>query len=288
MDIALHLGAHCTDEDRLLKTLQVNADILRQTGALVPPPGKSRPALRKALQTKGKDLLPGAASPLVAELTGGADARRLVLSYEGFLGTYATVLAGPAMYRDGPKRAAMLRDLFPGHQVSFFLAIRNPATFVPALFEASTVEDFGDFVAGHDLSAIRWSDVLRRLRDACADVPLTVWCNEDLPLIWPDILRLVSGHNGNLAGEDAILQEIMTPSGHTRLRTYLRDNPPGNLETWHKVVIAFLKKYADESKIEEEIQLPGWSDDLIAGLSDLYEKDVARIAAMDDITLIQP
>lgn len=288
MEIALHFGAHCTDEDRLLKTLQANAALLKAEGTVIPPSGKARPALRKSLQKRGLDLLPGATSPLLGELTGGEPAERIILSYEGFLGTYATVLAGDKMYPNGAVRAAMLRDLFPGHEVSFFLALRNPATFVPAIFAASSIEDFNTFIAGHDLAAIRWSHVIRDLREACADVPLTVWCNEDLPLVWPDVLRAVAGHGGTLAGEDAILQEIMTEAGYGRLQEYLRNNPPLTLDKWHKVVTAFLKKYADESKIDEEIALPGWSEDLIAGLSDLYEKDVARIAAMADITTIQP
>ncbi len=40
MQIALHIGAHCTDEDRLLKCLLMNKEILSDVGTAVPGPGR--------------------------------------------------------------------------------------------------------------------------------------------------------------------------------------------------------------------------------------------------------
>ncbi|MGB3406148.1 MAG: hypothetical protein WBA67_01500, partial [Jannaschia sp.] len=120
------------------------------------------------------------------------------------------------------------------------------------------------------------------------DVPLTVWANEDLPLIWPNILRAVSGVSAAHSGDEMILKEIMSEAGFKRLQTYLRDNPAPSLTIWRKVVMAFLGKYADESKLDEEIALPGWSQDVIATLTDLYERDLAQIRARDDVTFLAP
>ncbi|WP_092778071.1 hypothetical protein [Jannaschia pohangensis] len=287
MDIAIHLGAHCTDEDLILRTLADNAPLMARNGVALPAPNKARPALRKALQAGG-NLVPGMGNPLVGELLDGHDGSRMVLSYEGFLGTYATVLSGPSMYPAAGQRCTMLRDLFPGHAVSFFLALRNPATLIPALFEASSVTDFGAFVNGHDLSAITWSEPIAAIRAACPEVPLTVWCNEDLPMIWTDVLEAISGVEGPKIGDLAILEQIMTDPGIARLKTYLADNPPANSATRRKVITAFLGKYADDSKVAPEIAQPGWTDEMIAGLSNLYEQDVARVKAMGDITFIAP
>ncbi len=38
MEIVYHLGAHCTDEDRLLRCLLKNRGILAQQGIIVPGP----------------------------------------------------------------------------------------------------------------------------------------------------------------------------------------------------------------------------------------------------------
>ncbi len=287
MEIAIHLGAHCTDEDLILRTLADNPGAMTAAGVVIPPANRARPAIRKALQG-GTQILPGMGNPLVADLMDGVPGRRMVLSYEGFLGAYAKVLSGPSIYAEAGQRAAMLRNLFPGHDITFFLAVRNPATFVPALFEASTVDDFGTFLSGHDLANVTWSGPVAAIRAACPEAPLTVWCNEDLPLIWPDILRAVAGVEGDTGGADAILRQIMTRDGFQRFQAYLRDNPPAGLSTWRKIVTAFLGKYADAAKTEPEIALPGWSDGMIAGLSDLYEQDVARLRAMGDITFIAP
>lgn len=292
MEIAIHLGAHCTDDSLLVKTLGRNARTLAGAGIVVPPSGRMRPAIRKAMQARSGSLMPGDGTALIDELLNwGAeqdDTRRMVLSYEGFLGVYAKVLARTVMYDDAGTRAQTLRDLFAGHTVRFFIAIRNPATFVPALFEASSIDDFPSFIAGQDLSRMAWSAPLSAIRDACPDVPLTVWCNEDLPLLWPEILRMLAGVETPLAGEDAILRDVMTASGFQRFESYLRDNPAPDLSTHRKVMTAFLGKYADESKIDQEIALPGWSEDMIAGLSALYETDLERIRARTDITFLQP
>ncbi len=289
MDIAIHLGAHCTDEDLIVKTLSRNGDMLRTYGVAVPPQGRARPAIRKALQTRRGNVMPGAGDPLIADILGeDTSVSRMVLSYEAFLGIYAKVLAGNTIYAEAGQRAAMLRDLFPGHNVQFFLAMRNPATFVPAIFEASSSDDFSAFVSGHNLANIAWSQPIEALRSSCPEVPLTIWCNEDLPMIWPDLLRVVSGVDVRMKGENAVLQQIMTPSGFKRLEVYLKDNPAPSMEVWRKVVTAFLGKYADDMKVEPEINLPGWSEDMIAGLSDLYERDVEGLKTRADLTFIQP
>ncbi|WP_281823717.1 hypothetical protein [Jannaschia rubra] len=286
MDIAIHLGAHCTDEDLILRTLGANADLLRNRSVFIPPGGRARPAIRKALQGSG-DLVAGG-DALLSELLGERTADRMVLSYEGFLGVYAKVLSGTSMYIEAGQRAQMLRDLFPGHRVEFLMAIRNPATFVPALFEASSISDFGDFLSGHDLTQITWAEPVEAIREACPEVPLTLWCNEDLPLIWPEVLRTVSGIDEPLKGEDAILRQIMSEDGLRRLRAYLNDNPPDTPANWRKVVTAYLGKYAEDARIEPDIDLPGWSDETIEGLTDIYEQDVVRLKARDDIIFIAP
>lgn len=283
----LHLGAHRTDEDRLLKVLRDERDTLAEAGIEVPAPAQARPAIRRSLQAGSKSLLPEGGG-LAEELAGSAEAKRLILSFEGFLANYVSVLGGETLYADAGERVTALRDLFPGHQVRFLMAIRNPATFVPAVFEASTAEDFTAFLAGQTLEGLRWLPVVDRIRAACPEVPLTLWCNEDLPLIWPDVLRAATGRQAPHAGDTAILREIMSEAGFRRLASYLRDNPPANQATWRKVVTAFLGKYADESQVEEEIALPGWTQDVIVRLTALYEQDIALLRARNDLRLILP
>ena len=51
MQIAFHIGANCTDEDRLLKSVLRNADALLQQGIAVPGPGRYRKLIREAIES---------------------------------------------------------------------------------------------------------------------------------------------------------------------------------------------------------------------------------------------
>ena len=271
----------------MLKALRAEVDRLAASDVCVPAPTQARPAMRKALQAGSRSLLADGAD-VVSSFGAPPEAARLVLSFEGFLANYVSILAGATIYADADEKVAALRDVFRDHEVRFMLAIRNPATFVPAVFEASTSDDFTSFLAGQTLEGLRWLPVVERIRSACPDVPLTLWCNEDLPLIWPEVLRAATGLPGAHAGDTAVLREIMSEAGFRRLVSYLRDNPPPNPETWRKVVTAFLGKYADESLVEQEIALPGWTQDVIVRLTGLYEQDIEALKARGDLHVIAP
>lgn len=55
-----------------------------------------------------------------------------------------------------------------------------------------------------------------------------------------------------------------------------------------KVVSAFLDKFALPDRIETEVAMPGWTEDLVAEMTALYEEDVHRIAQMENVTFLAP
>ncbi|MBM2577719.1 hypothetical protein JQC91_15535 [Jannaschia sp. Os4] len=286
MEIAIHLGAHCTDGDRLLRTLGDNRPALLERGVAVPLPGRARPAIRKGIQAMEGGDLEAVQADLFDTLLGDADADRIVLSYEGFLGAYARVLHGGRLYAEAGMRAGLLQRLFAGHEVTFHMGIRNPATWVPAVYEASTMEDFAAFAAEAAPDAMRWIPPLSDI--AATGAPLTVWCNEDLPLVWPEVLHGVAGSEAALRGEDAILREIMDAAGFARLQGYMRDNPPPSAAHWRRVATAFLAKYAREEETIEEIDQPGWTEEIVARLTAAYEAELPEVEAIQGVRFLQP
>ena len=88
-------------------------------------------------------------------------------------------------------------------------------------------------------------ETLRALR-VPPDAPFTIWCDEDTPLIWPEVLRSVAGHSAaiQLDGEDDLLERLMVPEGLSRMRDYLSANPPAGTTQRRRVVSAFLDKFA--------------------------------------------
>ena len=80
----------------------------------------------------------------------------------------------------------------------------------------------------------------------------------------------------------------MSPTGMSRFRAYLKTHPVMTEIQKRRVIAAFLDKYALDEEIEEEVDLPGWTVDLIGQLTEIYEEDVFAIQRMPGVTLITP
>jgi hypothetical protein len=194
------------------------------------------------------------------------------------------------LYPAAGERVRAFYQIFPNIEAEFHLAIRNPASFLPQLYDKLQPSSYGAFLAGADPYDLHWSDVIERILDANPDVPLTIWCDEDTPLVWPEALRAVAGLPANIAleGEDDLLASLMSGEGMTRMRTYLDSHPPQTVTQRRKIVSAFLDKFALPERVDQDIVMPDWTADLVAEMTDLYDQDVARIAQMSDITFLAP
>jgi len=181
--------------------------------------------------------------------------------------------------------------VFPDSPVALFLAVRNPATFVPALFGLmqQPPDALGEILAGINPLALRWSRTVSDVRAACPDCPLTVWCHEDAPLLWGEIMRSIAGvpEEAGMHGGFDLLREIISPEGLKKLRLYTKAHPPANDTIRRRIIGAFLAKFALEDQIEEELDLPGWSPDLVARMTATYEADLDIIAATPGVRLLR-
>ncbi|MET4126977.1 hypothetical protein [Roseovarius sp. MBR-6] len=291
MQVVIHAGAHMTDEDRLVTCLRDNFEALRARGTLVPLPESYRRPIRELFQTAQANVLPEDARASVLGVTGADEATaRLVLSNHGFFGTPKMTVGSGRFYAAAEMRLAQLRQMFAGDGIELFLALRNPATFLPALLPDTPFATVADLLRGDDPMTLRWSETVARLRAAFPDMALTVWCNEDTPMIWGEVLRKMAGVDPEtpLAGEFALLPEIMSAPGLKRFHDYVASRPGLTEEQKRRVVAAFLDKFADEAAIEEELDVPGWDAPLVDRLSALYDADMETIAAMEGVTFIAP
>jgi hypothetical protein len=289
MQISIHLGAHCTDEDQLIKSLLKNVNVLTDAGVVLPGPGRYRMLIRSVLdKLEGAEPSEDVQDVLLEEILETDDADRLVLSHESFMSNHFNALRHGLLYRNAGRNTRELRRLFPDHPVQFFLAMRNPATFVPAVFDAHKRGTFDEFIAGIDPDALVWSDVIRDIRANNPDTPITVWCNEDTPLVWPEVMHEVAGIDPQVqfAGGFDILSPIMAREGVKRLREYLGAHPPATEIQRRRVLSAFLDKYAIEDEVEEEIDLPGWTPELVDHLTSVYDDDMIEVARIPGVTLL--
>jgi hypothetical protein len=69
--------------------------------------------------------------------------------------------------------------------------------------------------------------VVARIIETNPGCPLIVWCNEDTPLIWGDVMRALAGLPDDIAlgGEFDMLEHVMTREGMAELRAHLDAQP---------------------------------------------------------------
>jgi len=291
MQVVIHAGAHMTDEDRLIACLRDNAETLASHGTHVPDPESYRRLLRDLMHTAQKTALPEDARDSVIAATGTPDdTDRLVLGNHGFFGTPKMSVGGARFYPAADTRLGYLDQIFAPDGIELFLGLRNPATLLPALLPDTPFSTVTELLRGDDPTHLRWSETIARIRAERPDMPITVWCNEDTPLIWSEVLRAMAGTAEGLPlkGEFALLPEIMTRAGHQRFTAYIEARPGLSEPQKRRVVTAFLDKFADESAIEEELDVPEWDPGMIETLSAHYDTDVAEIAGMDGVRMILP
>lgn len=291
MQIAFHIGAHSTDEDLLLSCLRQNAGLLAQNGILAPSGEQYRPVLREAVRKlQGTRSEPDAEEAVLEAILKGMQGRRLVMSSENFICVPQRVFDEDAFYGKMGQKALWLRNTFPRQEVSFHIGLRSPASLVPALFARRGDGDFRAFLDRVNLDALSWFDVLQRLRFSVPDAPISVWCNEDTPLIWPEVLTNVADvpPQTPLQGAHARLRTVLSEEGLTRYLAYLDHHPGMTIAQRRWAAISFLDRYGNDAEMEEDYDLPDWSQSRIEDLDAVYEDDLEAIETLPEVTVIRP
>ncbi|MFM7335117.1 MAG: hypothetical protein ACKO1H_12035 [Tabrizicola sp.] len=290
MRIVYHLGAHCTDDDRLVRCLLKNRALLAEQGIVVPSPTRYRKLLRDTIsQLRGAAASEETEALILDQIMDEASADRLILSWTGFLGFPAYAIKD-GLYAHGGEKLWAFTQIFPDIEAEFCLAIRNPATYLPDLRKRSLLKGHEDPIQGLDPFSLRWSEAVQQILDHSPNVPLTVWCDEDTLLIWPEVLAAVSGHAPDtvLQDTDELLGILLTEAGLARYHAYCREHPPQSVSHRRRIVTAFLEKFGRPDRLADEIALPGWTDEVVEELTQGYLADIERIAQMPGVRLIEP
>ena len=106
--------------------------------------------------------------------------------------------------------------------------------------------------------ALRWSELFARIHAALPQIKITVWCDEDTPFIWSQLLRNFASVSRNqaMANGYAIFAQILTPEGFERFKGYMQKHP----------------------------DMTPWDQTTVDQLSELYDHDVDRIAELPALT----
>ena len=290
MQILLHLGAHCTDGGLLIRSILRNRSALARQGVGVPGPSRYRELLGNvSTSLRGECASNDTEAMLLEAICDDDSAERIVLSNENFLCRDSKALTEDGLY---PKvgKSAWLRNCFPDQSIEFAIATRNPATFVPDLVARLSEEDRAQVLGKLKLDRLSWADGISEIVEANPGCPVIVWCHEDTPIIWSEILNELTACDPytELEGALDMVEQIMTEEGVSKLADFLDGQPDISEPRRRKTIAAFLDVHAIEEKIEEEIDMPGWTHQTVEHLSAAYDEDLLRISKMPGVTFIEP
>jgi hypothetical protein len=291
MQLVYHLGAHCSDNDRIVKCLQNNTAALRQEGISIPSIKTYRgPIAEMMLQLRHQEISADMQNKMMDTVLGADHPKRVVLSHEAFMGVPSQSVGEGVFYPMLGDKARRLETLLGQHDVEFCLGLVDPAVFIPDVFARGQEPVLDNFLAGCDPMQMRWSELVIRLKNAVPRAKVTVWANEDTPLFWPRLLQTIAGHEDpySLARLDDFYASLMSPGGLKRMASYIAAHPPQDEAHHQRIVAAFLDKFAIDDVVETEIDLPGWTEAYVQTLSQLYEQDLANIAQIDGVKFVQP
>ena len=124
--------------------------------------------------------------------------------------------------------------------------------------------------------------------EAVPDREFVIWAQEDLPFTWPEVLRRIAGVGTEvpLIGEDTVLAELLSPDILHDLQAHILANPDLTIRARRDLVEQALAAGSMATAMETDIALPGWSQDLIDELSDIYAADLAELAAISGVEFI--
>lgn len=288
MQIVYHLGAHGSDQGKLIRTLLRNREDLWKRGIEIPSPKRFRTMFGDMINTLNiAEAPPELQEILLDVVVDNEDAQRVILSQGQFLGIPQRAVSPEGLYPTAPRRLKGLSNLFPQNVVEFHLAVVHPATQVAALV-AQSKGDYAAVMDGVDPLKLRWAPSVRAMLEAAPDREFVVWAQEDLPFTWPEVLRRVAGvaPDTSMLGDDAVLVDLLTPEVMHDLQAAIGAAPDLDIRTRRHMVETALAAGTTAAAMETDIALPGWSQDLIDRMSDIYADDLAELAAISGVEFI--
>jgi hypothetical protein len=180
--------------------------------------------------------------------------------------------------------------MFPAHDCEFYLSISNPAALVPSLVQRGLTESYDALMGMTDPYKLRWWPTINQTLAACPDVNLTIWCNEDAPLVWPQIMRGMCQVPEGTAfeGDTDMATALLSDEGAAVLTASLASDPPSSAAQWADRISAALVENGKADALELNVDLPGWTEEVIDAMSELYLDDCARIAGLPGVRFLTP
>ncbi|MFD0909316.1 hypothetical protein [Ruegeria arenilitoris] len=289
MHVAIHSGVVFSDGGLLLKSLQANAKVLQENGIVLFGPRRFRKAFKTPLNAldEGK-LTPDACERLKAQIPDDPETGRVVMSTADFIGELNSAIKDGQFYPYAGRRLALLDQAFEGHEVELFIGLQNPGSFIPKVLMALPDETRESILASTDLSCLSWLTLIEDIHDLAPAVSITVWANEECPLIWGDIIRSLCGLSADipLTEEFSLLSSLVDADGKREIEEIQQQVGHADPTLLHERLAAVFSQHALPERVEEELDFPGWSAEIHEAFSELYTQDLERLKKLPGVRFL--
>jgi len=293
MDILLHAGAHPTDNDTLMVSMNNNKPALDRCQVAVPDPVLYRRSLRQAMrQIEGAQFTDELRDMLYDSICGDQppDTLAMVLSVPMLFAPPAQTVAQGVFFPQAVEKLRSAVEVFKNDRIKLFFAIRNPATYLAALMKTCDSNNLSAVTGGSAPETLRWSELFLRLQAHFMDMEITVWCYEDSPFVWQDVIRAVGQVPPNIAIKDTycLYLHLLSDVGQARFVAYMNKNTNLSAEKKREVMFAFAEKFGRPEIMDQDVSITGLAQEEVDFLTDLYEDDLAKIVEIPNVRLIFP
>ncbi len=216
-----------------LFSLRSNLNLHHQNKIALPLPKNYRRPLRQRMMQSNHTALDADARDILLDVFLNGEPEEcctLYMGIPGFFGAPKETIQNNALYPQAIGNLVRFVALFPEDQTHLFLALRNPTTFIPAMMAEAKTENLNFIMNTSDPRALRWSDLLKSIRERFPALPITIWCTKDTPFIWGQFMRLVGGFSPStpMIGSYRLIENILSEEGFTRFQAYLEKHPEMN------------------------------------------------------------
>lgn len=276
--------------DQLSKSMYAARGALSPLGVRVPRPTAYRDTITRHIRNRNRNGMPmmPRERDIMWEALGGADFETLFLSFTSLLARPAAIVDQEGLLPELPGNLSALRHCLDGARIHLLLNVRDPGALMSHVIQAGTA---GGLTPGGAASRrLYWSDLVDRIRRTIPGISITVWSDEDAPLVWPKALRAAGGlgPEKGVPGALDMARPMMSPEGRERLDTHLRDNPPRSEAALIRTMHEFLDAFVDRDRLDSPVDLPGWTQEVIDAFAEVYEEDIEEIREKDGVTLLTP
>ena len=288
--ITLITGPPQTGAPVLQRAFVAARETLRAEGVGLMTGAEAGDTLRAALQPGGRP------APEVTALTRAAldrlcpGARHVVVIAENTLGT----LAPPQFLGETgllfPFAARRLRDVlaaFGGAEVRVGLAIRHPASFLPACWaeqlRQAPWQSFQDFAAALPPAGVRWLWLVNRMLPVCTR--LTLWAAEDLGALRPRLIDWATGLRGfgaSLPLPEIPLEPALSARAIRQLQARMAADPGCDYRLLLRRARAAARLHPGQPPFDP------WSAAARAALDRGHAGDLRDLAALPGVTRLAP